>query len=258
MKRVEALPGWVMPTATVLVVLAVWEAVVRLASVPTFIAPAPSAVFDMMLKWQQQMPGHIATTLYETLVGFLISIVIGVPIAVLIVSSPFLSTTIYPLLLVLQSVPKVAIAPLLLLWVGYGQLPKIIVVFLVAFFPIVIGTAAGLNSAPPDMLDLVRALSASKLQTFVKVRFPWAMPQIFVGLKVAITLAVIGAVIGEFVGSDQGLGYLIVVSAQQINTALAFAAMVLLSLMSIVLFYVVEWLERLLVPWAEDTAATAQ
>ena len=246
------LPAWLLPALTIVALVLVWEVASRVTSLPAFILPAPSSIVAAGLTWRRHIPAHFGVTLYETLVGFALSIVVAVPIAVLIVSSRFLSRTIYPLLLVLQSVPKVAIAPLLLIWVGYGELPKILVVFLVCFFPIVLGTAAGLTSVPADMLDLVRSLSASTPQLFVKVRFPYAMPQIFVGLKVAITLAVIGAVIGEFVGSERGLGYLILVSSSQIDTALAFAAMILLSVMSIVLFYALEWLERLVVPWAQE------
>jgi NitT/TauT family transport system permease protein len=245
-------PTWLLPALTIAGLVLAWEVASRATALPAFILPAPSSILAMGLEWRRHLPGHFAVTLYETLVGFALSIAVAVPIAVLIVSSRFLSRTIYPLLLVLQSVPKVAIAPLLLIWVGYGELPKILVVFLVCFFPIVLGTAAGLTSVPPDMLDLVRSLSASTGQLFLKVRFPYAMPQIFVGLKVAITLAVIGAVIGEFVGSERGLGYLILVSSSQINTALAFASMILLSVMSIVLFYALEWLERLVVPWAQE------
>ncbi len=245
-------PGWLFPALTIVALVGLWEAASRLTSLPAFILPAPSSILAVGLEWRRHIPGHFAVTLYETLVGFALSIAVAVPIAILIVSSGFLSRTIYPLLLVLQSVPKVAVAPLLLLWVGYGELPKILVVFLVCFFPIVIGTAAGLTSVPPDMVDLVRSLSATTSQLFLKVRFPYAMPQIFVGLKVAITLAVIGAVIGEFVGSERGLGYLILVSSSQINTALAFASMILLSVMSIVLFYALEWLERVVVPWAQE------
>jgi NitT/TauT family transport system permease protein len=245
-------PGWLLPALTIVGLVVLWEVASRVTSLPAFILPAPSSILAVGLEWRRHIPGHFAVTLYETLVGFALSIAVAIPIAILIVSSGFLSRTIYPLLLVFQSVPKVAVAPLLLLWVGYGELPKILVVFLVSFFPIVIGTAAGLTSVPPDMLDLVRSLSATTSQLFLKVRFPYAMPQIFVGLKVAITLAVIGAVIGEFVGSERGLGYLILVSSSQINTALAFASMILLSVMSIVLFYALEWLERVVVPWAQE------
>lgn len=252
MRRLEFLPPWLLPSVTMVALLVAWEVVVRAAAVPVFILPAPSSIVTTVVEWQAHIPTHVGVTAYETLVGFALSIVVAVPIAVMVVSSRFLSNTIYPLILVLQSVPKVALAPLLIIWVGYGELPKILVVFMVCFFPIVVGTAAGLNSVPPDMLDLVTSLSASRTQIFVKVRFPYAMPQIFVGLKVAITLAVIGAVIGEFVGAEQGLGYLIQASSQQANTALAFAAMILLSVLSIVLFYFIEWLERVVVPWAEE------
>ena len=252
MKWPDRLSAWLPPTATLLGLLVAWEIVARLTRIPAFILPLPSSILATALEWRAHIPGHFGVTLWETLAGFALSIAVGLPIAVLIVSSRVLSSTIYPILLAFQSVPKVAIAPLLLVWVGYGELPKILVVFLVCFFPIVLSTAAGLTSAPADMLDLVRALKASRVQTLVKVRFPYAMPQIFVGLKVAITLAVIGAVIGEFVGAEKGLGYLIQVSSSQVNTALAFASMILLSIMSIALFYLLEWLERRLVPWAQE------
>jgi NitT/TauT family transport system permease protein len=133
---------------------------------------------------------------------------------------------------------------------GFGSGPKIAMVVLICFFPIVISTATGLKSTPPELVDLIRSLSASPLQQFLKVRFPAALPFVFVGLKVAISLAVIGAVVGEFVGATEGLGYLIVASGQNANTSLAFASIVLLSLMSILLFYALVVAERILVPWA--------
>jgi NitT/TauT family transport system permease protein len=183
-------------------------------------------------------------------VGFALAIAVSIPLAVAVVYSPILRNTIYPILLAFQSVPKVAIAPLLALWIGFGMLPKIIVVFLVCFFPIIVATATGLAAVPGPLMDLIRSLSASTLQTFVKIRFPTAMPHIFVGLKIAITFAVIGAVIGEFVGSEDGLGYLILISTSQSRTPLAFGALVLLTLMSIVLYYGIAFIERVVVPWA--------
>ena len=163
---------------------------------------------------------------------------------------PFCATRFIQIMLAFQSVPKVAIAPLLALWIGFGTLPKVVVVFLVCFFPIIVATATGLAAVPAPLMDLIRSLSASTLQTFMKIRFPTAMPHIFVGLKIAITFAVIGAVIGEFVGSEDGLGYLILVSTSQSRTPLAFAALVLLTVMSIVLYYGIAFLERIVVPWA--------
>src|SRR5262249_7386834 len=147
-------------------------------------------------------------------------------------------------------VPKCAFAPLLAFWSGFGPLQKVVVVFLVCFFPIIVAPATGLAAVPAPLMDLIRSLSASTLQTFMKIRFPTAMPHIFVGLKIAITFAVIGAVIGEFVGSEDGLGYLILVSTSQSRTPLAFGALVLLTVMSIVLYYGVAFIERIAVPWA--------
>jgi NitT/TauT family transport system permease protein len=203
-----------------------------------------------MVEWRSELVGHTAVTLYETLAGFVLSIAISIPLAVVVVYSPILQNTIYPILLALQSTPKVAIAPLLALWIGFGTAPKIIVVFLVCFFPIIVATASGLAAVPAPLIDLIRSLSASPTQTFIKIRFPTAMPHIFVGLKIAITFAVIGAVIGEFVGSENGLGYLILVSTSQSRTPLAFGALVLLTIMSIVLYYGVALIERIVVPWA--------
>ena len=235
---------------TLIALVVLWEVLVRHYNVPGWLLPAPSAIAQAMVEWRADLVVHTGVTLYETLVGFALSIAVSVPLAVLIVYSPLLQNTIYPILLAMQSTPKVAIAPLLALWIGFGAAPKIIVVFLVCFFPIVVSTASGLTAVPPALIDLIRSLSASPMQTFLKIRFPTAMPHIFVGLKIAITFAVVGAVIGEFVGSENGLGYLILVSTSQSRTPLAFGALVLLTVMSIVLYYGVALVERVVVPWA--------
>jgi NitT/TauT family transport system permease protein len=237
-------------TATLIALIIVWEVLVRWFQVPGWLLPAPSAIGQSMLEWRSELVGHSLVTLYETIVGFALAIAISIPLAVAVVYSPLLQNTIYPILLALQSMPKVAIAPLLALWIGFGTLPKIVVVFLVCFFPIIVATASGLTAVPAALIDLIRSLSASSFQTFVKIRFPTAMPHIFVGLKIAITFAVIGAVIGEFVGSESGLGYLILVSTSQSRTPLAFGALVLLTIMSIVLYYGIALIERVVVPWA--------
>jgi NitT/TauT family transport system permease protein len=237
-------------TLTFIAMIGVWEVLVRHLEIPAWLLPSPSAIIDAMVDWRSELVGHFMVTLYETLVGFVLAIVISVPLAVAVVYSPILQNTIYPILLAFQSMPKVAIAPLLALWIGFGALPKIIVVFLVCFFPIVVATATGLAAVPASLMDLIRSLSASQTQTFIKIRFPTAMPHIFVGLKIAITFAVIGAVIGEFVGSENGLGYLILVSTSQSRTPLAFGSLVLLTVMSIVLYYGIAFIERIVVPWA--------
>jgi NitT/TauT family transport system permease protein len=188
-------------------------------------------------------------THYETLAGFALSIAIGTPLAVVIVYSPLLRRAIYPLLVVAQAVPKVAIAPVLLLLLGAGEVSKVVVAFLVAFFPVVVDTATGLAATPPELLDLSRSHRASALKIFAKVRFPMALPFFFSGLKVAVTLAVIGAVVGEFVGSDKGLGYVFLSATSYWKSNLAFGAMGILALLAVGLFGLVELVERLVCPW---------
>src|SRR6185437_12961892 len=202
-----------------------------------------------MVDQRSILASNFKTTLWEALLGFALAIAIAIPCAVAIAYSRTLELTVYPALIALNAIPKIAIAPLLVIWMGFGSGPKVTMVVLFCFFPIVISTATGLKSTPVEFVDLVRSLAASPLQQFVKVRFPAALPFIFVDLKVAISLAVIGAVVGEFVGATKGLGYMIVASGQNANTSLAFAAIVLLSLMSILLFYALVIAERLLVPW---------
>lgn len=241
--------SWLLPLAALVFLVGLWEAATIVFDVQEFLLPAPSDIAEA-LRERKGLPEHTYVTLLETVEGFLLAIAIGIPLAVAIVYSRFLERTIYPILLGLNAVPKIAIAPILVLWMGFGTGPKVVIVTLLAIFPIVISTATGLSGTPPEFLELVHSLRASRLQTFLKVRFPAAMPHVFVGLKVAIALAVIGAVIGEFVGADRGLGFIIVISGSNVDTALAFASMVLLAAMSILLFYVLVVLERLLVPWA--------
>ncbi|HWP73369.1 MAG TPA: ABC transporter permease [Methylomirabilota bacterium] len=237
------------PAATLLAALLAWEVATYAFRIPRFIMPAPSAILGEGWEWRYRFIGHTWVTLYETLGGFALSMVVGVPLAVLIVYSPVLRAAIYPLVILAQSVPKIAIAPVLLLVLGYGEVPKMVVAFLVAFFPVVVDTATGLAATPPELLDLSRSYRASAFKTFMKVRLPMALPFIFAGAKVAITLSVIGAVVGEFVGSDKGLGYVILSSTSYWKTEVAFSAMILLSLMAIVLFAAVSLVERFVCPW---------
>jgi len=243
------LRDWGPPALTLIGLVIVWEVICKLLAVPVWLMPAPSDIVVALVERGPILFFHTWVTFYETILGFALAILFGVPLAVAVTHSRVLSNTIYPLILVTQSVPKVAFAPILLIWFGYGVLPKLIVAFLVAFFPIVVDTATGLRSPAPQALDLARQLSASQLQIYSKIRFPSALPHFFSGLKVAITLSVIGAVIGEFVGAESGLGFLVIESTSHFKTALAFGAMGLLALMSIALFGVVAAVERIACPW---------
>ena len=240
---------YLLPVASMVAVLVLWEVVYRAFKIPKFIVPAPSDVLAETWVSRARLLEHSWVTLYETLAGFGLSIAVGVPLAVLIVYSPIFRSTLYPLIVVTQSVPKVAIAPVLLLILGAGEASKLILAFLVAFFPIVVDTATGLAATPEELIDLSRSYRASRLKTFMKVRFPMALPFFFSGLKVAITLALIGAVVAEFVGSDRGLGYIIVAATSYWKADLAFGAILLLSVMAVVLFGLVTVVERLVCPW---------
>jgi NitT/TauT family transport system permease protein len=242
---------WIPPLLTFALLIALWHLATIAFGWEKFIVPTPPDVAHALWDARDQLPSHVWATLLETLEGYALAIAVGVPLAVAIAYSRILERSIYPVLVAVNAVPKIAIAPILILWMGFGAGPKIVMVFLICFFPIVLSTATGLQSTPPELSELIRSLSASHFQMFWKVRFPAALPQIFVGLKVAITLAVIGAVIGEFVGASEGLGYVIIFSQGQAQTPLAFGAIVLLSVLSIALFYSVVAVERLLIPWAQ-------
>lgn len=251
--RMMGVIAW--PVAAVAVLLVLWEGGVRLLRVPSFVIPAPSGVFAETWEWRYRLIEHTAVTLYETLAGFGLSIVVALPLATAIVYSRVARKTIYPILVILQSVPKVAIAPLLLLVMGAGLSSKVAIAFLVAFFPLVVSTATGLAGTSSELLDLGRVYKASRLKVFLRVRFPMALPHVFAGLRIAITLAVIGAVVGEFVGSQSGLGYIIVTATAYWNAELAFGAILILSVMGVLLFEAVGVAERVLCPWYTDVEA---
>ncbi|GAA2792633.1 ABC transporter permease [Kribbella solani] len=243
----------VLPIIGLAATVALWWGATIVFAIEPYLLPSP---WDVVVKFSEQ-PGMLltetGTSLLETIEGFLLAIVIGVPIALLIVRSVILERLVYPLLLMVNSIPKVAVAPLLVVWMGFGQWPKVVMVLLMCFFPIVISTAQGMKSTPSELVELMRSLNASRTQEFFKLRLRYAMPQIFTGFKVAISLAVIGSVIAEFVGATKGLGYIIQQSGASADTTLAFAAITLLSVMSIVLFYGLALLEYLLLPWARET-----
>jgi NitT/TauT family transport system permease protein len=236
-------------TLLVLLIVGAWQFSLSVFEVPEYMVPSPAAVLDMGIQRWSDLAQHSWVTLKEILLGFALSVVVGVPLAVVIVFSKVLERMLYPLLVASQAVPKIAIAPLFIVWVGFGTMPKVLMAFLISFFPIVIDTIVGLRSIQPEMIHLARSMGTGSLTSFVKVRLPNALPNIFGGLKIAITLAVVGAVAAEFVGADSGLGYLLVVATGQLNTPLLFAALIVLSLIGIVLFALVALAERLLLPW---------
>jgi NitT/TauT family transport system permease protein len=236
------------PAMTVIATLVVWELATRLFAIPAFLLPAPSQIVVSLADNANLILKHGWTTTIEIVLGFLLSIALGVPLALAIFVWPVFSRSVLPLLVSSQAMPKVAIAPLFLVWFGFGLLPKVLIAFLIAFFPIVIGTVVGLASIEQEKIHLARSMGLGAAATFFKIRLPSALPSVFGGLKISITLAVVGAVVGEFVGGDAGLGYLLMVANGNIDTPLLFAGLIALTIQGVVLYYLVELVERLAIP----------
>ncbi len=245
------------PVGSIVLILVIWEAATRLLHVPVFLLPPPTVIAESMyLNAGVLMQESIATT-WEITLGFGLSIVVGVPLALAIFLWPPFARTLYPLLVSSQAVPKVAIAPLFIVWFGLGLMPKVLIAFLIAFFPVVINTAMGLAAIEPEKIYLARSMGLGAFATFFKIRMPNALPSIFAGLKISITLAVVGAVVGEFVGGQGGLGYLLLIANGSMDTALLFGGLVALTLLGIIFFALVAVVEHLVLPPHVIAAATA-
>ncbi len=230
-----------------------WEATCKLFAIPVFILPSPSAIFASVGTLDAgRWATHILATLSVALSGFLLAIVIALPLAIAIVSSKLLARLVLPWLIVIQSTPVVAIAPIIVVTLGSGMLPRVVITTLISFFPLVISTATGMNSVPAELLELSKTLRAPRNREYWQIRMPYAVPYIFSALKVAITLSIIGAVVAEFVAADQGLGYLILFSTSSFKIPLAFASLFLLVVCSLVLYGLVSWLQKRLFPWSLD------
>lgn len=240
---------YVLPTLSVLAILVAWEAAVWLFGISRFVLPSPIVVAREAGPHWRELLQHTSVTAYETVLGFALAFLIAFSSAVLIVYVALAREAIYPLLVIAQVMPKTAIAPVLLLWLGFGLWAKVSLAMLIAFFPIVVTTIQGLQAVEPELLDLVRSLGAGGGKVFYKLRVPRAMPHIFDGLKISITLAVVGAVVGEFIGASSGLGFLILRASYDANTIMMFAAMGLSATLGLIYFGGIMLLERACMPW---------
>lgn len=229
--------------------LILWEVGVALFHPSPLILPAPSAVFSAFMETPGLFMRHLGFTLAMTCVGFVLAVALGIALSVGIVYSPLLERTVYTLLVALNSIPKVALAPLFVIWLGTGTEPKIAIALMLAIFPIVIDMVLGLRSVDPDMLHLARVSRASPWAVLFKIRFPCALPSLFAGMKVAVSFALVGAIVGEFVAGSQGLGFQILVAQGQFDTTRVFVSLLLLGIVGTILFFLVDFVERLLLPW---------
>lgn len=244
------------PVALTVILLGLWELVVSAGGIKQYLLPTPIVVVRTFVDQFPYLMGQARPTLEEVLLGFAVAAVIGNILAICIATFSIFEKAVYPLLVASQEVPQIAIAPLFLVWFGLGLTPKVIISFLIAFFPVVINSATGLRSVPRSLLQFAYSTRASRLRVLWKVQLPSALPSIFSGLKIAITFAVIGAVVGEFVGSSEGLGYTLVTANGRLDTPLLFAAILVLMLMGVLLFLAVNAVERIAIRWHVSQALT--
>ncbi len=246
--RRERIAAVIYPIGMLAALIAIWEAAARLFSLPPYLLPAPSAIVRSMDANSAVLVKESVTTTLEIVLGFLLSVAVGVPLALAIYLWRPFARAVYPVLVSSQAVPKVAVAPLFLVWFGFGLLPKVLIAFLIAFFPVVINTAMGLAALEREKIYLAQSMGLGPFATFFKIQLPNALPSIFAGLKISITFSVVGAVVGEFVGGQGGLGYLLLIANGNMDTALLFAGIVALTVLGVIFFALIGLLERLVLP----------
>jgi NitT/TauT family transport system permease protein len=246
--RRDRIGALIYPIGMMVVLIAVWQVAAILFSFPPYLLPAPSAIAQAMNVNAAVLIKQSLGTTVEILLGFALSVAVGVPLALAIYLWRPFERAVYPLLISSQAVPKVAVAPLFLVWFGFGLVPKVLIAFLIAFFPVVINTVMGLAALEREKVYLAQSMGLGPVATFFKIQLPNALPSIFAGLKISITLAVVGAVVGEFVGGQDGLGYLLLIANGNMDTALLFAGIVALTVLGVVLFGLIGLVERLVLP----------
>ena len=245
--------AWLRRRAGVVVVFLLlflaWELAVRFFGIKEYLLPTPTRIWAEFMKRSETVMASAWVTTLEILAGFALAVLVSIPLAAAIAYSRFMENAVYPAIVFLQIVPKIAIAPLFIIWFGFGFTPKLLLVFLLSFFPIVVAAIAGFKSVDPDIMDFARTTGAGGWRLFAKIRLPQALPHIFTGLKVGAALSATAAVVAEFVASDRGLGYLLLQYNGQLETPMVFAIIVLLSLIGLAVYYSVEVVERFTIPW---------
>jgi NitT/TauT family transport system permease protein len=245
-KRLETWAPWIL----LAIILVLWEAICRVFQVSDFIFPAPSAILVSLKQYAGPISGHALQTLWTTMAGFAIGVVVGVLLGVLVGSSRLAYTSLSPLMVGFNSVPKAALVPVVVVWFGIGTVPAILTAFVICFFPITVNVATGLATIEPELEDVLRALGASRKDVLLKIGLPRSLPYFFASLKVAITLAFIGSVVSETIASNEGIGYLMMSAGSQMRMPLVFAGLVVISVMAILMYEVFAVLERRMTGWA--------
>ena len=230
-------------------IIALWEAVSRIFNLPEFVLPAPTSILEVLVSRQRELGFAAYVTATEVVLGFLISALVGATVALVIARFTAFGRALYPLVVLFQNVPKVALAPLFILWFGFDLAPKVLLIVVIAFFPVAINMLVGLQTVDANLIALMRSVGASRNEILRRIQLPNSLPYLMAGLKVAVTLAVIGAIVGEFAGAQAGLGYMIQFASTQMQTSLVFAALVEVSVLGMLFYYVIEWIERRYINW---------
>ena len=245
-RRLQTLLPWLVA----IIALVLWEAVCRAFKIPQFVLSPPSAVVASMIKWWSPLMSNAGQTLMTTLAGFAIAVVVGLLLGVALGSSTLVYHGLYPLMIAFESVPKVAIVPILVLWFGIGTVPAVITSFLIAFFPIAVNVSTGIATVEPELRDVLRALGAKPLDIVKKIGIPRAMPYFFASLKIAITFAFVGSIVSETVGANKGIGHLIMLASSRFDVPLVFAGLVVTSAMGVSMYVLARVAENRVTGWA--------
>lgn len=238
-----------LPVITLGLLIVAWQILVPILEVPRYILPVPSAFMARVWESRELLWDNMLVTASEVGLGFTWATALSIPLALLITASRYLERAFYPLIVFFQLIPKIAIAPLFIVWFGFGLFPKVLITFLLCFFPTLVASMAGFKAIDPRLFYITRSMGAGRWQTFRHVRLPAALPFIFAGLRVSIVFASTGAIVGEFVGANAGLGYLLLRASSYLDMTLIFAVLVVLSVMGLAFSYAVTTLERLVMPW---------
>ncbi len=238
--------------------LILWQLVCTVFQIPDYIFPSPLKICESLIEFHQPIFEHALQTLYTTIIGFAIAVIFGMWLGVVIGTSPLIYRALYPILVGFNSVPKVALVPILIIWFGSGTLPAVITAFIISFFPIVVNVATGLATIEPELKDVLRSLGATERDVLIKVGIPRSLPYFFASLKIAVTLAFVGSVISETVASNKGVGYLMISASSNFDTPLVFAGLVVIAVMGIGMYEIFARLEGKMTHWAQRDQVSAR
>lgn len=253
MKKLKSIGNKLIPIGFIIILIILWEAIVRMGGIEKYILPSPIDVGITLINELPTMVPHIMATLYEGIVGFLIAIIISIVIAIIMDTVPVIKKALYPVLVISQTIPTIAIAPLFIIWFGFGYLPKIIVVVIMCFFPIVISIVDGLEGVDKDLINHFKLMGASKLNIFLHLKLPFGMINFFSGIRIAATYSIMGAVIGEWLGGEKGLGVYMTRARSAYDLDKMFAAIIVIVVISILIVFLVTFIEKKLTPWNENS-----